>query len=166
MHYKLVLSDIDGTLLNDENRLLPTTEKTIRDLVKSGVLFATVSARTISHTVSAISNLREMCCANAYVNGSFVEASNGEVLLDSPIEEEDVSIIVEELNRVQASFCCISKDSAVAKLVHPGASKGFKLHHGTFIERPILDVPELKTYLVAAEANDIQPVIDAATKHR
>jgi Cof subfamily protein (haloacid dehalogenase superfamily) len=166
LKYKLVVSDIDGTLLSDENILLPSTEKTIRELVDLGVLFATVSARTISYTEYAISTFKDVCCANAYVNGAFVEASNGAVLLDSPLEDEDTSFLIEKLNHARASFCCISKDNAIASLTNPDVSKGFKLHHGTFIERAIIDTPPLNTYLIAAEAKDMQSVVDAAARHR
>ena len=166
LQYKLVVSDIDGTLINDENILLPSTEKTIRELVNLGVLFATVSARTISYTENAISTLKDVCCANAHVNGAFVEASNGDVLLDKPLEDGDTSFLIEELNHAQASFCCISKYNAIARLTNPDVSKGFNLHHGTFTERAIIDTPPLKTYLIAAEAKDMQSVVDAAARRR
>ena len=96
LHYQLVLSDIDGTLLNDNFKLLPSTESTIRDLVRSGVLFATASARNKIFAENAISTIKEVCCANAYVNGAFTEVPNGEVLIDSPMKPEDTSILIDQ----------------------------------------------------------------------
>ena len=147
MDYKVVFSDIDGTLLNDEKKLLPSTAKTIRDLVNAGILFATVSARTIPYTESGISGLKEVCCANAYVNGAFVAISDGEILVDSPMEDAEVSILIAQLNQVQASFAFISKNDAIARILHPGSADGFKLHHGTVTEKQIVDSSELKPHL-------------------
>lgn len=43
--YKLVCSDIDGTLVNSENRMCPTTAEVVRRVVDQGVIFALISAR-------------------------------------------------------------------------------------------------------------------------
>lgn len=162
--YQLVMSDIDGTLLSDENKILPSTENTIRELVKSGILFATASARTKSHSKRGISSIMEVCCANAYVNGTFVETSDGTVLIDDPIEDDDASHLIEQLNHVRASFCCISKDDAIAKILRPEAAKAFGQHHGSFSEKSIVDHPGFEVYLLAAEAEDLRPVLKVVTE--
>ena len=38
-------SDIDGTLVNSENRMCPTTAEVVRRVVDQGVIFALISAR-------------------------------------------------------------------------------------------------------------------------
>lgn len=165
MDYKLVLCDLDGTLLNREKNLLPSTANTVHDLVKSGVLFAIVSARTISYAESAISTIQDLCCAAAYVNGGYIVASNGDVIKDSPIERRDVSALVEKLDSIHASICLISKDDAIAKLAFPEAEIGFKLHHGRITEKAVIDGTELDTYMLAAEAKDMTPFLEFAKEH-
>lgn len=96
MQYKLVLSDLDGTLLTDEKRLLPSTETTIRKLVKSGALFATASARNKSYTREAILNLSDLCCANAYINGGLIETAHERIILDNPIDKNEIALLIEK----------------------------------------------------------------------
>lgn len=45
MKYQLVCIDIDGTLLNDEKKLLPQVKKSIRDAVEKGIQVALISGR-------------------------------------------------------------------------------------------------------------------------
>ena len=102
---KLVVSDIDGTLLNDQKQLLPSTVRSMERLVAAGILLATASARTISYTAEGIFPLMPLCCANAYVNGAYIETSDGRVIFDEPMEEKDVSVLIQWLDDIQASFC-------------------------------------------------------------
>lgn len=45
MKYQLVCVDIDGTLLNDQKKLLPQVKKSIQDAVEKGIQIALVSGR-------------------------------------------------------------------------------------------------------------------------
>ena len=163
MDYKLVLSDIDETLLNDEGQLLSSTAKSIHDLVESGILFSTVTARTISYADDGISGLAGLCAARAYCNGAYIEAANGIVLSDKPLEGEEVAFLVYQLFQSRASFGCVSKNDVVAKIVDPKAAVGIRKHHGTFNEKTELDGFELETYLIAAEAEDLRSVAEIAS---
>jgi Cof subfamily protein (haloacid dehalogenase superfamily) len=164
MDYKLVLSDIDGTLLNDGGQLLSPTEKSIHDLVESGILFSTVSARTVSHANNAIPGLVEFCAARAYCNGAYIEAANGVVLNDKPMEDEEVAFLAHQLAQSQASFGCIGKNAVVAKIIDPKAAMGIRKHHGTYNEKMKLEGSELETYLIAAEAEDLRAVVEIASR--
>ncbi len=44
--YKIIFSDIDGTLLNDENQVPKETVEELQSLDKRGIPFVLVSART------------------------------------------------------------------------------------------------------------------------
>lgn len=163
MDCRLVLADIDGTLVNDNNELLDSTEKTIQDIIKSGIKFATVSARTISYTNAALGNLKDICCAKAYVNGAYIETTEGEVLVDKPIKAEEVDSIIKMLNDMKASFCCVSKDDAMAKLRDAKCSRGFLQHHGKLNERDIFDSSGRSIYLMPVEGRNLEKVIKYAT---
>lgn len=160
--YQLVLSDIDGTLLNDDFKLLPSTEKTIRDLVKSGVRFATASARGKAFSMNAISPIMDVCCANAYVNGAYIESSNGDVILDSPMSLEDASILIEQSQKMGASFCCLSKDQVIAEVNHPEFEEDFKIYYGNYSYLSAKNVSNINSHFIAAYAENIQPLVDFA----
>jgi len=50
MKYKLIASDMDGTLVNDKSELTERTKQAIINTVKSGVLFVTATGRPFSNT--------------------------------------------------------------------------------------------------------------------
>ncbi len=164
-HCQLILSDIDGTLLNDNFKILPSTENTIRELVRSGVLFATASARSKIFAAKAISNIKEVCCANAYVNGAFTEVQNGEVLIDSPMSPEDTSILIDQCHEIGASFCCLSKDDVVAEVKHPEFKEEFKTYYGEYSHLSALNTASVRAHFIAVYAENIQPVVEVVQKH-
>jgi len=49
MKYKLIASDMDGTLVNDKSELTERTKAAIRKTVESGVLFVTATGRPFSN---------------------------------------------------------------------------------------------------------------------
>lgn len=162
MNYKLVISDIDGTLLDNEYRLHSATQKTIRDLVASGVMFATASARTIPYTLAAINGLMDICCANAYLSGAYVETSKGEVLVDKPIFKEETAFLVEQLNKSKASFCCVSRNHTIGKLNHPEVERNFKTFSGVYTDISSIDISQFETYFILACGENLDSVKDAA----
>ena len=164
MPYKLVVCDLDGTLLNNEKKLQPSTENTIRDLVQSGVLFATASARTKPFAMNAISSIKDVCCANAYVNGAFTQTADGTVLIDRFIDEEDVSVLVEQCNDVGASFCCMSKNEMIARIRHPEFEEDFKKFFGKYAETSYKR-SNFKTHFMAIYAENVQPIREYAIEH-
>lgn len=164
MKYKLVLSDIDGTLLNDEYDLMSATEIAVRRLVKSGVLFATASARDKPYTLSAIKNIKELCCANAYLTGSYIETSSGDVLIDMAISKEEATFLIDQFNRVKASYCCIAKDYTIAKVNHPGYEWNFKTFSGKYSDIASFNVSRSKFYYMLAFAENLAPVVDAVNQ--
>ena len=45
--FKLIITDHDGTLVNDERKLLPQTRETLERLHAQGYLFGLASGRTV-----------------------------------------------------------------------------------------------------------------------
>lgn len=71
MKYKLICVDIDGTLLDDDKKLLPQVKKTIRDVAKMGIQIALVSGRMPAGVDSIEKELGvpciKVCNAGAYM---------------------------------------------------------------------------------------------------
>ena len=77
---RLIVSDIDGTLITGDHRLLPGTVETLERVVERGVIFATLSARSRPNTLEAFPDLARLCRANGFVNGSYVTGGDGQAL--------------------------------------------------------------------------------------
>jgi len=160
MDYDLIVSDIDGTLITRDNRLLPSTAKTLKDLINAGIHLATASARTKTNTAAVITELKGLCCAHAYVNGAFIETGDGEILLDQPIDADAVEKILDLCQQLQASVCCISVDAAAALVRHPECDKAFRLIHQDVNITAGLTAAMLDNYGLMVYAKTVQPLIE------
>ncbi|MFC1862865.1 Cof-type HAD-IIB family hydrolase [Thermodesulfobacteriota bacterium] len=166
IQYKLILADLDGTLLTDEQRLLPSTETTIRELVKSGILFATVSARNKSYTKEAICSLSDICCANAYINGGLIETADGRIILDSPINKEELVRLIEKCDEEKASFCFVTKDQSFARNRHTKnlerIQRTFCSFNGAFSEDFTIHDSNGNVYLMMVIGDNLEPIKELA----
>lgn len=164
MTCKLVVSDIDGTLLTDDFKLLSSTEKAIKELVNSGVLFATASARAIPYTYKVINNLKDICCANAYVSGTYVTTSKGELLYDKPFSKEEFSFLLNQFNKAEASFCCVTRDLTFARVNHPEVARIFNNFSGEYKDISKSDISQIEAYFIIALGENLDSVADAASQ--
>lgn len=71
MKYKLLCIDIDGTLLDDNKRLLPKTKKCLKDAYSKGVMVALVSGRMPSG-VEIVERELEIPCIKVCNAGSYI----------------------------------------------------------------------------------------------
>lgn len=164
MEYKLVLSDLDATLLTDDKRLLPATTETLSGLVKSGVKFAIASARRKSFIDEFYPELSRLCCAHACTNGTYVETADGDILVDNPIGKKVALYLAEQCESIKASFIAVFKKEAVVKIYHPYCESAFKHHHGDFSKEPDIKfdrgATDFRPYLMTVVSEDLQPLVD------
>ncbi len=79
--YKLVISDLDGTLLNQNHELSSFTKETVGKLVKVGVKFFIATGR---HHVDAVETKAQLGLEDAYLitsNGARVHDASGNLLI-------------------------------------------------------------------------------------
>jgi len=165
MEYRLVMSDLDGTLVDNDHRLLPETEKSLRDLVESGRLFAIGSARRRSYLRNTYPAFSEVCCAHACTNGTYVETSDGDILVDAPFEGEDLSLLIEECYRIKASFICCSQTISMAKTYSPSIAEEFEYFHGKFLEEEAVDKSMFKAYLMSVVTTEPEALLNVVSNH-
>lgn len=71
MKYKLICIDIDGTLLDEKKRLLPSVKQAISDVAKKGVLIALASGR-MPAGVELVERELEIPCIKICNAGSYI----------------------------------------------------------------------------------------------
>lgn len=84
---RLVVSDVDGTLVDKEKRLTPATVAAVKRLRATGVTFALISARPMSGIRPLLDELELDDAAGAF-NGGFVFRRDGTVLSRATIDAE------------------------------------------------------------------------------
>lgn len=165
MEYRLVMSDLDGTLVDNAHKLLPETEMSIRGLVESGRFFAIGSARKKSYMVDTYPGLSEVCCAHACTNGTYVETSDGEVLVDAPFERDELSLLMEECRRLKASYICCSQTTSIAKTYDPRIAQEFEYYHGRFFKEETVDISKFNAYLMSVVTTEPEALLGVVSDH-
>ncbi|HIU64284.1 MAG TPA: HAD-IIB family hydrolase, partial [Candidatus Avacidaminococcus intestinavium] len=95
MEVKLIASDMDGTLLNDERLISKENKKSIRRAVDSGIIFTIATGRMFKSIVPFAEELELDIPLIAY-NGALVQdAVTKEVLYDAPVELETALAILD-----------------------------------------------------------------------
>ncbi|MCL2662559.1 MAG: Cof-type HAD-IIB family hydrolase [Oscillospiraceae bacterium] len=90
MKYKLIASDMDGTLVNDRSELTERTKSTIRKAVAAGVLFVTATGRPLSN-VQIVNELFEKDMPFIVFNGAAAYMGKSEKLLFERFLEFDLT---------------------------------------------------------------------------
>lgn len=103
--YKMIFSDIDGTLLDSSHRVPEETRQKILELEREGVPFVLVSARMpeCMTTIQAqIGNRAPMVC----YSGALVRDEDGETLYSCRMDYDVAVEIKELLDREYPEICC------------------------------------------------------------
>jgi Cof subfamily protein (haloacid dehalogenase superfamily) len=87
MPIRLIVADLDGTLLTSDHVVSPFTEKTIRATLARGVLFTVATGKTFPSTAWII-NLFDIKIPVICGNGTQVFAPDGTILHEDPIPRD------------------------------------------------------------------------------
>ena len=95
----LYVSDLDGTLLNKQDRINPKSIRIINDLVERGMTFTYATARSLSSASIVTQGLSAAIPVIVY-NGAFIlQPSTGEILSKESFQEEEMEWVEEVLDR-------------------------------------------------------------------
>lgn len=99
----LYVSDLDGTLLNQNDSLSKYTIDTLNRLVDQGMLFTYATARSLNSASIVTKGLNTKIPVIAY-NGAFIfEPDTGKILSSHYFQKDDIGYIKEELQRFKIS---------------------------------------------------------------
>ena len=102
MDYRLVVLDVDGTLLDPDHRLRPRVATAVRAVRRAGVPVALATGKLL-HSVRPL--LAELGVAGPQIvlNGAAtVESASGEALRFCPLRPDDLRAVVRAVRRVDA----------------------------------------------------------------
>ncbi|MFT8322469.1 MAG: Cof-type HAD-IIB family hydrolase [Bacillus sp. (in: firmicutes)] len=107
--YKLIFSDIDGTLLNSQHKISEATKASLELLQQIGIPFVLVSARMPKGILAlqASSKLKEpiICFSGALLLGGEQENGEREIVYKSTMKEKDISGIYKLISAQFSSIC-------------------------------------------------------------
>lgn len=104
---KLIVSDVDGTLLNHENEIGDYTAEIIKKLRAKNILFTLATQRIYSSLTDIIEKLK-IDIPVISVNGAYIRSKDGQVLNRSVLKSKQVlkAIELSDNTFVRIALCC------------------------------------------------------------
>lgn len=114
--YKIVFSDIDGTLLNSAHAVTPATRKSILSLLDNGIKFVLVSARSPSG-IYPIMRKNDFHCPIITYSGALILDENRNVIHQNGMDISKAKEIIEfiESEKFPLTWCIYSMDEWIVK---------------------------------------------------
>lgn len=171
MEKTLYVTDLDGTLLNRQDRVSPFSIRTINELVKKGMLFTYATARSLVSATKVTEGLSTNIPVIAY-NGAFIlQPSSGAVLAREDFTAEERSRVRAFLDArgisplVYAFVDGVEKVSWIPELENDGIRRYLSQRQGDRRLRPVsgrdaLYEGEIFYYTCIGEKEELQPVFD------
>lgn len=171
MSKTLYVSDLDGTLLNRQDRISPESIRIINDLVANGMTFTYATARSLSSASVVTRGLSADIPVIVY-NGAFIiNPATGERLSKESFREEEMRRVIETLNRFDISPLVYSfvegeeKVSWITARENEGMRRYLDLRKGDRRLRPVSDREELYQgdmfyFTCIGEKEELQPVYE------
>ena len=175
MEKTLYVTDLDGTLLNRQDRVSPFSIRTINGLVEKGMLFTYATARSLVSASKVTEGLSTNIPIIAY-NGTFIiQPSSGAVLFRETFTEEERRFVREILDRyrisplVYALIGGIEKVSRIPRHENDGIRRYLAQRPGDPRFRTVDDENALYEgdafyYTCIGEKDELQPVFNIFSK--
>ena len=143
MKYKMLVLDVDGTLLNDEKEISKRTLNTLLKVQQMGVRIMLASGRP-TYGLLPLAKKLELGTYNGYIlsynGGQVINASNGEVVFERRINPEHITYLEKKAEKNGFSILTYNGDTVV--------TNGMKVEHQEFFSAAI-DYPPCKCMLVS-----------------
>lgn len=114
LKYKLILSDVDGTLINDKNQISEENVQAIQKAEGKGAIFAIVSGRQPKH-IEDIVKEKEINPVIVGLNGASIKMSNGDVLAYNLLPKNQVIEIIEILDKSDYIYKLYNENSIIGR---------------------------------------------------
>ena len=92
--YKAVVSDLDGTLLNEEHKVTDFTVEIVNKVIEKGIKFYIATGRNYIHTKSVMDDLG-IKIPLITSNGARIYNKNGKVIYENLVKKKEVESILE-----------------------------------------------------------------------
>ena len=142
---RMVVSDVDGTLLNSNHEFTQQTMHAVKKLQANGIPFVIATGKSRG-SVYEIINRGGVKTPGIYANGLLICDSDGGILEDNHIDPDVVIKTIEYALESNLSYICYSYDSIFSTLDDSWTQSLHKYH-----EPNCEVVPDLKERLIRSE---------------
>ncbi len=133
--YKLVVLDIDGTLLTPSRKITRKTKKVINKIIELGVIVVISTGRNKRLTTPIINKLK-IDLMYACVGGTEIYGANHEVLFSANLKLKEIKNILDLLND-EDCFVQLTKDDGYYKYINSEVAKKYDAYESRSIKGKI-----------------------------
>ncbi|MEL7655998.1 MAG: Cof-type HAD-IIB family hydrolase [Bacillota bacterium] len=108
--YRLIISDLDGTLLRDDHTLSDYTKAVIHRVSEQGIDFMLATGRIFGGAIQYAKDLKLNTPILA-CNGALIKEAQGKLLYGKPLKEEALAEVFEVLEERNLYFHCYGEES-------------------------------------------------------
>lgn len=167
----LYVTDLDGTLLNTQDKINPYSTDVINSLVEKGMLFTYATARSLVSASAVTKGLSTNIPVIVY-NGAFIiQPSTNEILASAGFKKEETDEVIRVLRKydisplVYAYVDGIERVSWVTDRENEGIKRYLSMRRGDKRFRPLtapqgLFDGEMFYFTCIGERDELQPVYD------
>lgn len=123
MNYKVVAFDLDGTLLNSEGKILPSSKQAIQRCIEQGIKVVLVTGRhhtaTYPYYVELNLDTPMICCNGTYL----YQPQNDEVLIANPLSLQQAKQLIDIAEKYQLHLLIYSRDKMNFASLNPHMAK-------------------------------------------
>lgn len=171
----LYVTDLDGTLLNKNDRISPQSIRIINDLVEQGMLFTYATARSLVSALTVTEGLSTKIPVIVY-NGAFIiQPSTEEILSREGFSREETDWVRTVLNRCQISPLVYAFVDGVEKVTwmrnkeNDGIKRYLSMRKGDRRLNPITDQDllyqgDMFYFTCIGEEEELKPIHDIFSK--
>lgn len=113
MSYKLIATDMDGTLLNSKNKISKGNKQSIINIQKQNIKFVLASGRP-SYSMYKYAKKLHMHNLGGYIisfnGGELIDVAKNEVIFSQGLEKEDMEIIYENSKKLNLAMVLYNED--------------------------------------------------------
>ena len=104
MNYRLIACDMDGTLLNSENKITTRTVEAIKAAKEKGVVFTLSTGRPVQGVGKYIDLLDLDCPVITYNGAVIVHSRSGEIIFSQNMDNDDARTVYNEAVKRDTMF--------------------------------------------------------------
>ena len=160
---KVVFSDIDGTLLDDDHQLTPLNELGIKELIKNDISFVMVSGRSLP-SIRLISDAYKYKCPAICFGGCLIYDENNNVLFNKGINKNIAKEMIDYLlGKYPLTYCIYVLDKwYTPNRSNPHIIREEKIVKSTAIEGSFDDIKssEINKVLLICKKEECQLIND------
>lgn len=117
MKYKLLVLDVDGTLLNNKKEITPSTRSALLKIQQMGVQIVLASGRA-THGLRPIAHMLELDKYNGFIlsynGGEIINMQTNQLLFERRMNPEDIPYLEKEANKHHFAILTYHRDTIIA----------------------------------------------------